>query len=423
MSKNRVIVEAVLAGQSHAAVARQYGISTVWVGKLVARWRAGGWDARRQPVHPPEVESERDQSGRHRPGRRPATRVDRRRPGRRPAHPAAHLQRTGLQVPSVATIWRILTRDGLVTPEPRKRPKRSYLRFQADLPNECWQSDFTHWPLADGTDTEILTWLDDHSRFALSLTAHTPVTGDDVVTTFRAAVDPHGIPAATLTDNGHGVHHQIPARPQQLRTRTGHPRRRAEERPTQPPPDPRQSGTIPADPEEVAARPATRRHPRRTAAPARHLRRPSTTPPDPTDPWAAAPPRRPTPPAPKPPPPAVTGTGASATTRSTRPGASPCATPHGCTTSAWATNTTAPPCASSSTTCTSPSSTPTPARSSATSPSTPPATTNPSDDHPDHPKAAPDEADARRTPPRHKRSRETPVNDVSRLHNGSGGRI
>ena len=43
MSKNRVIVEAVLAGQSHGSVARQYGISTVWVGKLVARWRAGGW--------------------------------------------------------------------------------------------------------------------------------------------------------------------------------------------------------------------------------------------------------------------------------------------------------------------------------------------------------------------------------------------
>ena len=101
-----------------------------------------------------------------------------------------------------ATIWRILNRAGLVTPEPRKRPKRSYLRFEADLPNECWQSDFTHWPLADGTDVEILTWLDDHSRYALSCTAHAPVTGDIVVDTFRAAVDVHGIPASTLTDNG-----------------------------------------------------------------------------------------------------------------------------------------------------------------------------------------------------------------------------
>ena len=26
------------------------------------------------------------------------------------------------------------------------------IRFAAELPNECWQSDFTHWRLADGTD-------------------------------------------------------------------------------------------------------------------------------------------------------------------------------------------------------------------------------------------------------------------------------
>jgi hypothetical protein len=36
--------------------------------------------------------------------------------------------------PAVTTIWRILTRAGLITPEPRKRPRRTYLRFEADLP-------------------------------------------------------------------------------------------------------------------------------------------------------------------------------------------------------------------------------------------------------------------------------------------------
>ena len=46
--------------------------------------------------------------------------------------------------PGVTTIWRILTRAGVITPEPRKRPKRSWIRFEADLPNECWQADFTH---------------------------------------------------------------------------------------------------------------------------------------------------------------------------------------------------------------------------------------------------------------------------------------
>ena len=104
--------------------------------------------------------------------------------------------------PGVTTIWRILTRAGAITPEPRKRPKRSYVRFQADLPNQCWQSDFTHWPLADGTDAEILLWVDDHSRFLISATAHQPVTGRIVLDTFRTACGLHGTPQSTLTDNG-----------------------------------------------------------------------------------------------------------------------------------------------------------------------------------------------------------------------------
>ena len=70
------------------------------------------------------------------------------------------------------------------------------------MPNECWQSDFTRYPLADGTDTEILTWLDDHSRYALSLTACRRVTGPIVASTFRAACTEHGTPASALTDNG-----------------------------------------------------------------------------------------------------------------------------------------------------------------------------------------------------------------------------
>ena len=103
---------------------------------------------------------------------------------------------------SRATINRILGRAGAVTPDPAKRPKSSYVRFEADQPNETWQSDFTHYRLADGTEAEILSWLDDHSRYALSVTAHARVTGPIALTTFRKTVARHGIPAATLTDNG-----------------------------------------------------------------------------------------------------------------------------------------------------------------------------------------------------------------------------
>jgi hypothetical protein len=55
-----------------------------------------------------------------------------------------HLQKAHLRAcPSVATIWRVLSRRGFVSPQTQKRPKSSYRRFQADLPNELWQADTT----------------------------------------------------------------------------------------------------------------------------------------------------------------------------------------------------------------------------------------------------------------------------------------
>ncbi len=106
-----------------------------------------------------------------------------------------------------ATVSRHLAKAGLVVPEPKKRPKSSYIRFEAAMPNQCWQSDFTHYRLTrpdgrPGLDSEILTWLDDCSRYALRVTAHHRVTGTIVLTEFRTAVATHGIPASTLTDNG-----------------------------------------------------------------------------------------------------------------------------------------------------------------------------------------------------------------------------
>jgi hypothetical protein len=49
---------------------------------------------------------------------------------------------------------------------------------------------------------EILDWIDDHARYALSVTAHRRVTGPIVLAEFRKTVAAHGIPASTLTDNG-----------------------------------------------------------------------------------------------------------------------------------------------------------------------------------------------------------------------------
>jgi transposase InsO family protein len=108
---------------------------------------------------------------------------------------------------SRASVARYLTAHGLVVADPSKRPRSSYMRFAAEQPNECWQADFTHYPLTrpdgrPGQDIEILCWIDDHSRYALSVTAHVRVSGAIVLTMFRETVARQGIPASTLTDNG-----------------------------------------------------------------------------------------------------------------------------------------------------------------------------------------------------------------------------
>jgi transposase InsO family protein len=118
-----------------------------------------------------------------------------------------HLQHHHGVVVSRATVARYLTKAGLVVPAPQKRPKSSYVRFAAAMPNECWQADFTHYRLTrpdgrPGSDSEILSWLDDCSRYALRVTAHVRITGPIVLAEFGEAVATHGIPAFTLTDNG-----------------------------------------------------------------------------------------------------------------------------------------------------------------------------------------------------------------------------
>lgn len=197
-----VITAVVVEGRRPAEVAKTYGVSRSWVYELVARYSTEG-DLAFEPRS-------------RRPRRSPHT-----------TDPATVALIVGLRTQLVAegldagsdtitwhlehhhgigisraTVHRHLTNAGLIAPAPKKRPRSSYIRFQAEQPNECWQADFTHYRLADGHDVEILCWLDDHSRYALSITAHPRVTGPIVLAAFRACVDRYGPPQSTLTDNG-----------------------------------------------------------------------------------------------------------------------------------------------------------------------------------------------------------------------------
>ncbi len=204
MSKAKVIALSVVEqGLTKAEAARHFDVSWRWVHTLVTRYETDGLDGleprsrrpRSNPRSTPEPVQARILELRK---KLVADGLD-----AGPATIAWHLATEGIDPsPAVSTIRRIITAAGLVHPEPRKRPRASLRRFAAEQPNETWQSDFTHWTLADGSDVQILAWLDDHSRYLLAATAHTPVTGTDVIDTFTAAVNTYGPPASTLTDNG-----------------------------------------------------------------------------------------------------------------------------------------------------------------------------------------------------------------------------
>lgn len=104
-------------------------------------------------------------------------------------------------VPSVATVHRTLVRRGFVTPQPRKRPKSSWCRFEAPAPNEMWQIDTIDWTIAVGV-AKVFNILDDHSRVACRSRAAAEATAEAAWTTFCQAAQRWGLPAGVLSDNG-----------------------------------------------------------------------------------------------------------------------------------------------------------------------------------------------------------------------------
>ncbi len=196
---NSVVVEK----KSVAEVAAAHEVSRSWLYELLARYKAGGDEAlvpkSRRPVSSPRKVSEATED--EIVALRKSLADEGLDAGAHTIH--YHLQKAHRRAcPSVATIWRVLSRRGFVRPQPQRRPKSSYKRFQADLPNELWQADTTHWTLKDGSDVEILNVLDDHSRLLVASKAFPATTALDVVSTFRQAASDYGVPAGLLSDNG-----------------------------------------------------------------------------------------------------------------------------------------------------------------------------------------------------------------------------
>lgn len=200
-------VRAVLAGATATEVAAAVGVSRqsvhTWIGRYLVDGVAGLADRSRRPascphqvsavveVHVAEMRREHPRWG--------AKRI-RMELLRKPV--------AGLVAPSTATINRVLTRQGLVVPRPRRRPRDSYVRWERPGPMQLWGMDIVGGVMlvnpATGElhEAKVVTAVDDHSRFCVSAKVVGRATSRAVCLALAEALIRFGVPEEVLTDNG-----------------------------------------------------------------------------------------------------------------------------------------------------------------------------------------------------------------------------
>jgi transposase len=186
------VMEVLRDGHMVIEVAERYGVSRQAVHRWLRRYQQGGLDALADRSHRPRrcphqlaavVEARLCELRRAHPGWGP----------RRLGHELARQQITPL--PSRATIYRVLVRNGLVEPQARRRRKTAWRRWQRERPMQLWQMDVMGGlVLADGGEGKLVTGIGDHSRFCVAAGVIQRATARAVCRVFTAALARHGIP-------------------------------------------------------------------------------------------------------------------------------------------------------------------------------------------------------------------------------------
>jgi transposase InsO family protein len=195
----RAVLEAA-AGVPVTEVAERFGVSRQSVHGWIRRYERDGlgglMDRSRRPVSCPHQVSAEVEAA--------VCELRREHPRWGPVRLAHELGRAGVSpVPSRMSVYRVLVRHGLIEPQPRKRPRDSYKRWERDAPMALWQMDLVGGIfLADGTEAKLVTGVDDHSRFCVICQVVVRATGRAVCLAFAAALRRFGVPGEVLTDNG-----------------------------------------------------------------------------------------------------------------------------------------------------------------------------------------------------------------------------
>jgi putative transposase len=105
---------------------------------------------------------------------------------------------------SAATVWRFLNRRNLARPP--APPAEDRRKFEAELPNEIWQSDAMHGPLVlvEGKRRKVylFAFIDDMSRLILHAQFYPSEQLEVYLDALRQALLTRGIPRKLYVDNG-----------------------------------------------------------------------------------------------------------------------------------------------------------------------------------------------------------------------------
>jgi putative transposase len=102
-----------------------------------------------------------------------------------------------------STVWRLLKREGLMQREPTPVDRR---RFEAELPNDIWQSDVMHGPSVkvEGKNRKayLIAFIDDMSRLICHAQFYLSENLDSYLDCLRQALLTRGLPRKLYVDNG-----------------------------------------------------------------------------------------------------------------------------------------------------------------------------------------------------------------------------
>lgn len=195
----RAVLE-VGAGVPVVEVAERSGVSRQSVHAWVRRYEQGGlgglMDRSRRPKSSPgQVSAEVEAV---------VCEMCREHPRWGPVRLADEVKRAGASLaPSRMSVYRVLVRHGLIEPQPRKRPRNSYVRWERDAPMALRQLDIVGGVfLGDGTEAKVVTGVDDHSRYCVICQVVPRATGRAVCLAFAGALRRFGVPGEVLSDNG-----------------------------------------------------------------------------------------------------------------------------------------------------------------------------------------------------------------------------